>query len=92
VDKPVLFFGTGEVAEIGYVCLQETDLRLVAAVDDSGRGRFFDVSLHPRAGIAAALTDGAETTRIVVLSLGERAGIERDIAAAGIAAVRVHWI
>src|SRR5579862_343661 len=25
-SKPIVFFGTSEVAEIGYVCLQETDL------------------------------------------------------------------
>ena len=35
-EKRIVFLRTGEVAEIGYVCLQETDLQLVAAINDHG--------------------------------------------------------
>lgn len=92
VDKPIVFFGTGEIAEIGYVCLQETDLRLVAAFDDHGRARFFNVPVHPRGTAVTALSDLPRDIRVVVLSLGEREGIERDMAASGIALTMVHWI
>ena len=39
--KPIVFFGTDEVAEIGYICLQVTDLRLVGVVDDTRETPFF---------------------------------------------------
>jgi DNA-binding MarR family transcriptional regulator len=46
--KRIVFYGGGEVAEIGFVCLQETDLTLIATVDgDSGR-RMFGTPVQPR--------------------------------------------
>src|SRR5207249_1951942 len=33
-SKRIVFFGTSELAEIGYICLQETDLQLVGVIDD----------------------------------------------------------
>ena len=46
-EKRIVFFGTGEVAEIGYVCLQETDLRLTSVFDDERRKPFFGVDVLP---------------------------------------------
>lgn len=56
--KPILFYGTGEVAEIGYVCLQDSDLQLVGAIDDSGKSRFFEIPAYASAdaAITAAVT------------------------------------
>ena len=44
--KRIVFFGAGEVAEIAYVCLQETDLTLVGVVGE-GRARFFGLPVQP---------------------------------------------
>jgi DNA-binding MarR family transcriptional regulator len=48
--KRILFWGTGEVAELAYLYLQLTDIQLGGVVDDQGNGqRFFGVpvdSLH----------------------------------------------
>ena len=44
--KRIVFYGTGEVAEIGYVCLQETDLQLVGVVGDSQRRQFFGMPVR----------------------------------------------
>jgi hypothetical protein len=44
----IVFFGANEVAEIGYVCLAETDLRLVGVVDPDRTGRFFDMMIASR--------------------------------------------
>ena len=37
LHKRIVFYGTGEVAEVAYICLQKTDLTLVGVVDETGR-------------------------------------------------------
>ena len=37
----IVFFGTGELAEITYISLQETTLKLKAVVDDKRKGNMF---------------------------------------------------
>jgi DNA-binding MarR family transcriptional regulator len=44
--KDVVFYGLGDVAEIAFVSLQSTQLRLVGAVDDTRRGRFFGIEIQ----------------------------------------------
>jgi DNA-binding MarR family transcriptional regulator len=45
--RSVLFFGTGEVAELAYLYLQQTDIQLGGVVDDQGNGqRFFGLPVE----------------------------------------------
>ena len=37
----IVFYGAGDLAEIAYISLQETDIQLVAVVDDSKKGTRF---------------------------------------------------
>lgn len=62
--KSIVFLGTGEVTEIAYICLQETDLQLTGVIDFQGRSRFFGVPVH------AAATLNAENIRTVVATGG----------------------
>lgn len=39
--KRVLFWGTGEVAELAYLYLQQTGVQLGGIVDDQGNGQYF---------------------------------------------------
>jgi len=39
--KSILFFGGGEVAELAYLYLQLTNIRLVGIIDDNLKGRYF---------------------------------------------------
>ena len=66
--KHIAFYGADEVAEIGYVCLQDTDLSLVAVIDDQRTRPFFGVPVLTRHQLREepALLDPAR--RIVVLS------------------------
>ena len=90
--KRILFVGTGEVAEIGFICLQETDLTLVGAVDDQGRQRFFDVPLYPFGEMTQALfaTTGAEC--LVVMSLHDGEKIRARVRSAGLPSRQVVWL
>jgi hypothetical protein len=91
-DKRLLFYGTGEVAEIGYICLQQTDLRLTGAIDDQGRTRFFGVPVLSPAALPAALPDEARGAQVIVMSLAQSDRIRQDLAVLGEAGRRAVWI
>lgn len=91
-DKRIAFFGTSEVAEIGYVCLQETDLHLVAVIDDRGRQRFFDVPIHRPGELTAEGVGERAFDRLVVMSFDDTADIRGAIERTGFMRDRVFWI
>lgn len=90
--KPVVFYGTGEVAEIGYICLQETDLTLVAAIDDESRGRFFGVPVCAAGDLAHGLPGSAASARIIVMSLAQTDKIRADLAALAGSGEPAIWV
>jgi hypothetical protein len=45
--ESILFFGAGEVAELAYLYLQLTSIRLIGIVDDTQNGKnFFDFTVE----------------------------------------------
>jgi DNA-binding MarR family transcriptional regulator len=90
--KQIVFFGTGEVAEIGYVCLQETDLHLVAAINDHPRTRFFDVPLYPSDRLSESTLADMSFGRLVVMSFNNGETIDGHLDALGLARDKVFWI
>ena len=47
--RDVVFYGAGEVAEISFISLAETDLKLVAVIDDFKKGgNFFGMPIYGR--------------------------------------------
>lgn len=89
-DKPVVFYGTGEVAEIGYICLQEFDLRLAGAIDDCGKSRFLGVTVYP--DVLAARRGVPEDTRYVVATVTQMDVVREQLRKGRIAAERVFWV
>jgi hypothetical protein len=91
VAKRIMFLGTGEVAEIGYVCLQETDLQLVGAIDFQGRARFFGVRIFPATQVHALQAYLASHDAMLV-AFHESEQLHAFIKGAGVPAERVFWI
>lgn len=91
-EKRIAFFGTGEIAEIGYVCLQETDLQLVGAIDDQGRGRFFDVPLHGAEWLRETGHEEVHYARLVVMSFGDVKRIADQLTELGVQRERICWL
>jgi hypothetical protein len=91
-EKRIVFFGGGEVAEIGYVCLQDTDLRLVAVIDDTRSKPFFGVPVHPIAHLEPCRLNDVEYGRIIVMSFSDHATIRRALDDRGIPPDLVEWI
>jgi DNA-binding MarR family transcriptional regulator len=92
IEKRMVFYGSGELAEIGYICLQGTDLRLVGVVDDQGRKRFFDVPVCDADRLHATDIDGSSFGRLVVMSFGDTDKIRKQLEALAIPPDRVFWI
>lgn len=77
--KPVVFYGSGELAEIGFICLQETDLTLVAVVDTVGRSQFFGVPVFGQSRAAEALAHAGPDARLLVMSGSRTEALEREL-------------
>ncbi len=89
--KEVVFFGAGEVAEIGFICLHETDLRLVAVVDETRTKPFFGLPVCPPEQ-ASALARVATPPIVLPMSFEPPDALEERLLRAGIPVDRVFWI
>ncbi|HUE85072.1 MAG TPA: hypothetical protein VMO26_03255 [Vicinamibacterales bacterium] len=63
--KYVAFVGAGEVAEIGYICLRQTDLQLAGVLDESRVRPFLGMPVH-RPSEWSALAKSCGTVPIFV--------------------------
>lgn len=90
--KRIIFYGTGEVAEIGYICLQDVDLDLVGVIDDSGRERFFNVPLHSPGQMCEAVLRQDSSVHLIVMTLEPTDPIKAELDHLGVPRGRVIWI
>ena len=91
-EKRIVFWGGGEAAEIAYVCLQETDLRLVAVIDDARKKPFFNVPVYEASALQAEAANGARFDCVVVASFADMATTQEALARTGINPDRVFWL
>lgn len=93
-EKCVVFYGAGDVAEIAYVSLQSTDLRLVGVVDDRRRGKFFDMMISDPDCLSADTLDGIPYAQIIVASIRQNVtdAIQQRINERGVPASRVSCL
>lgn len=88
----IVFFGTGEVAEIAYVCLQETDLHLVGVAGDGARRQFFGLPVHAEDDVRDGVLGEIPYDRLVVTTFDNVATTYAKLDARGIPPSRVHWL
>jgi DNA-binding MarR family transcriptional regulator len=91
-ERRIVFFGAGEVAEIGYVCLQETDLQLIGVIGDSHRPRFFNVPIYPVTELRGQQLGGEPFDWLLVMSFDDRERTAAVLTAADVPLDRVHWL
>jgi DNA-binding MarR family transcriptional regulator len=90
--KHVVFFSRGEIAEIGYLCVHETDLTLTGVIDNDRRGPFFHVPVHPVAALRNTQLAGEPFGVVIVMSLGDTADVQGILAERGVPPDRVVWL
>ncbi len=91
-SQGVVFFGTGEVAEVAYVCLQETRLKLLGLVDDSPSRPFFEYPVHHTAELAGDTLAGRSFSMLVVMPSDDEIHLRRILALQNVPADRVFWL
>jgi DNA-binding MarR family transcriptional regulator len=84
----IVFYGAGDLAEIAYLSLQETNIKLVAVVDDEKKGKRFMryIVEHPDRLVALNFD------KILITSLNSKEFIYQRIAALGLSAESVVQI
>ena len=84
LEKRIVFYGAGEVAEIGFVSLQSTDLKLVGIVDDFVTKPFFGMNVTPPDRLTPTALDGQPFGRVCVMSIRKADVIQEKLRARGI--------
>ncbi len=76
----ILFFGAGEVAELAYLYLQLTDIRLAGIIDDTQYGNaFFELQVHDLDRLIEPDWDVILLTRLNDTELDIKKLIEMDV-------------
>ena len=91
-EKRIVFYGAGDVAEISYICLQGSDLKLVGVVDDSRTSPFFGIAVCAPDRLRSGDLDGQPFSRLVVMSFQQAEGIRAKLQALQFPPERVFWI
>jgi DNA-binding MarR family transcriptional regulator len=87
--KRVVFYGAGDVAEIAYISLHNTDLMLVGVVDDRRRGNFFGVTISGPECLTPDALDGVPYSHVIVTSVRHAEAIQARISERGVPSHRV---
>jgi len=86
--RQIIFYGAGDLAEIAYVSLQQTDIELMAVVDDLKAGNtFLGLKIQEPNQLAVLSFD-----RILITAVNSRKRILEKIAARGISPDRITEI
>ena len=91
-EKRIVFYGAGDVAEIGYICLQGTDLHLVGVVDDRRTKPFFGIPVNSPDSVRATGLNGQQFDRLVVMSFRQADRIRARLESVAMPAAKVFWI
>jgi hypothetical protein len=91
-EKRVIFYGAGDVAEIAYVSLQTTDLKLVGVVDDRRTGQFFQLPIRSSDRLTSDDLDGVAYDYVVVTSFRHADAIAARLAARSVPRTRVSFL
>ena len=91
-DKRIVFYGAGEVAEIGYVGLRNTDLKLVGVVDDKRKGSFFEFPIEDPAHLKSNDLNGTPFDFLVVTTFRKAPKIIERLRVLAFPLERVLWL
>ena len=91
-EKRVVFYGAGEVAEIGYISLQSTDLRLVGVVDDERAGAFFGVPVRRPEQLRPGYLSGEPFEYLIVMTFRKAPSVLERLKNLNFPLNRVLWL
>jgi predicted transcriptional regulator len=90
--KRIAFYGAGEVAEIGFACLQSLDFHLVGVVDPRRPEPFFGMRVHPLCRLATESLAGRPFEVLVIMTFDNIDVVFRELESVNFAPSRAFWI
>lgn len=86
--QSVIFYGASDLAEIAYLSLKETSLKLVGIVDDSRAGeKFIGFTIMGPSGLTRT-----EYDKIIVTSINSRDDIYENLVKLSIPEAKISWL
>jgi DNA-binding MarR family transcriptional regulator len=89
---PIVFYGAGDVAEIAYVCLQDTQLELVALVDPTCMKPFFNTPVFRPTDLRGATVCGRPFTLLIVMPLENEDEVREVLERHEVSMDTVFWL
>lgn len=89
---PVAFYGAGEVAEIAYVCLQDTSFELVALVDPTSTKSFFNVPFCRPVDLTGAKVCDRTFAKLIVMPIDDEDEVRSILQRRNVPPERVFWL
>lgn len=89
---PVVFYGAGDIAEIAYVCLQDTPLELVGLVDPAAGKPFFGMPVWRPEDLGGTTLAGRAFIRLIVTAVENEDDVKRMLAQRGVPDDCVWWL
>ena len=90
--KRIVFYGAGELAEIAFICLQESDLELIGVIDDSPRRQFFNVPVYSAGELKGRAIKGRVSDRLIVMTIDESESTKEILKASEVPMDTVCWL
>jgi hypothetical protein len=88
----VAFYGAGEVAEIAFVCLQQTPLELVGIVDHRPRPPFFGRPVRSVEDLSGDRLGDRQFARLLIVRADDDDAIQAALDARGVPDRLVSWL
>ena len=88
----LIFVGTGEAAEIAYVCLQGTSMRLVGVVQDDTPGEFFGAPILPWTELRDSHLGPQPFDYLVITTFDDRGLLVERLRQTGVPAAATVWL
>ena len=83
--RRVVFYGGGDLTEIAYISLQETQLSMVAIVDDHQSGqKLLGHTIRP-----SSILNSLEYDRVIITSVNSRDAIHKTLSKHGVPASKI---
>lgn len=90
--RGVMLFGTGAIAEIGFLSLEESDLTLCGVFDDRGRDSFFGAPVLPASLLSAATLQAHGDARLIVATHDQADQVRARLRAGAVPREWTFWV
>ncbi len=88
----IVFYGAGEVAEVAYVCLHETELTLLGLVDAAGSKPFLHLPVHPPSELSGRTLAGRQFSMLIVMPSQDEHQVQAILADRSVPSDLVFWL